>query len=89
MRTDYIAPTRRALALILFGTAIALAPVLAGKAYPAAPGRGEPTAAARAQSPVDGTRAARDEAEAKCQTQRRRLWVAGEGWVIRRVSACL
>jgi hypothetical protein len=53
--------------------------------------RAEPAAAIAVKAPaVPGTRTAVAEAEdaTTCARPRRKLWIEGQGWVVRRVHAC-
>lgn len=52
----------------------------------------QPTKAPRSRSEVEavrsGTRLVVASSEASCPRLRRRLWIEGEGWVVRRVALC-
>ena len=70
-----------ALGLVLCG--VAAAPALAAQ-----PADRSPTRVAEA-SPVRPVAATESEDEAaNCSKPRRRLWVEGEGWIVRRVTIC-
>ena len=79
---------------LLFGSALVLVPLAPADAAPHRE-RGRPAAV------VDKTKLAEaepattsslskpaGEEEPACSRPRRRLWVEGEGWVVRRISAC-
>ncbi|MCJ2034076.1 hypothetical protein [Methylobacterium sp. J-068] len=67
-------------ALLLIGAGLASA-----TAAPSLPDR-EP-GKAPAITPVAAVTEAEDDA-ANCSRSRRRLWVEGEGWIVRRVTTC-
>lgn len=57
----------------------------------AAPGTGRSTtqvAEAAQVSQAAATTSDSDEESANCNKQRRRLWIEGEGWIVRRVTIC-
>ena len=86
---------RIALTTLLFGSALLLVPLAPAEAAPQERGRPAPTAAAKTTKVAEADpattsslgKAITDE-EPACNRPRRRLWVEGEGWVVRRVSAC-
>ncbi|MBE7249190.1 MAG: hypothetical protein INR63_29980 [Actinomycetospora chiangmaiensis] len=45
------------------------------------------TKVAEASTPVHSASVDRDD-EATCSRARRRLWIEGEGWVVRRITTC-
>lgn len=74
------------LGLVLFGTCAA--PALAA---PSADRGARQVAEATQVRPVSDVRPAEAEAEedgANCSKLRRRLWIEGEGWLVRRVTVC-
>lgn len=74
------------LGLVLFG--VGAAPVLAA---PAADRGARQVAEATQLRPVSDARPAEAEAEeesANCSKLRKRLWIEGEGWLVRRVTIC-
>jgi hypothetical protein len=86
---------------LLFGSAILLVPLTPAEAAPQERGRSAATAAKiSAKTPASKTKFAQAEPETTssvtkaaddepaCNRPRRRLWVEGEGWVVRRVSVC-
>ena len=87
---------RLAAAALLAGLALLLAPVSI-EAARAAPARAGDIAAA-APSKLAGSNASAEttgsvqrsaaEEEPVCERPRKRLWVEGEGWVVRRVTIC-
>jgi hypothetical protein len=86
--------TTASLALLL-GSAIAFAPVISADAAPQPRPRERSAATARAKVADAGTVPATTgsvaspiEEEPACSRPRRRLWVEGEGWVVRRVAVC-
>ena len=87
--------TTASLALLL-GSAMALAPVISAHAAPQPRSREATAATARAKVADAGSVPATTgsvaspvvEEEPACSRPRRRLWVEGEGWVIRRVAVC-
>ncbi|MCJ2029924.1 hypothetical protein MKK50_11010 [Methylobacterium sp. J-043] len=56
----------------------------------AAPGTGRSTTqvAEAAQVSQAAATSESDEESANCNKQRRRLWIEGEGWIVRRVTIC-
>ncbi|KQQ30649.1 hypothetical protein ASF53_17890 [Methylobacterium sp. Leaf123] len=56
----------------------------------AAPGTGRSTTqvAEAAQVSQAAVTSESDEESANCNKQRRRLWIEGEGWIVRRVTIC-
>ena len=87
---------RLAVATLLAGSALLLAPVSIA-ASQAAPARAGGVAAPAPSKLADSTastettgsvqRSASEE-EPVCERPRKRLWVEGEGWVVRRVTIC-
>jgi hypothetical protein len=84
---------RTAVFALLFGSTLLLLPFAPAEA--AAPERARPAAAqaektklAEADPATTSSLAKAVEDEPACARPRRRLWVEGEGWVVRRVSAC-
>jgi hypothetical protein len=86
---------RTAAGTLLFGSTLLLVPLAPAEAAPVQQDR------ARSAAPVKTTKLAEvdpattsslskaaGEEEPGCNRPRRRLWVEGEGWVVRRVSAC-
>lgn len=74
------------LGLVLFGACTV--PVLAA---PTADRGARQVAEAAQVRPVSDVRPAEAEAEeesANCSKLRRRLWIEGEGWIVRRVTIC-
>jgi hypothetical protein len=83
---------RTACSALLFGSTLLLVPLAPADA---APERGRPAAAqadktklAEADPATTSSLSKAVEEEPACARPRRRLWVEGEGWVVRRVSAC-
>ncbi len=82
---------RTAFCTLLFGSTLLLVPLAPAEAAPQERARQAATekvtklaeAEPAATSSLKGA-----EEEQVCNRPRRRLWVEGEGWVVRRVSAC-
>lgn len=70
----------------LFG-AVSAALILASAAAQAAAETAE-TKVADASPQVHATVNADRDDEASCSRARRRLWIEGEGWVVRRITTC-
>lgn len=71
-------PVGAAVAVLLLTTLVAQA----------APGQAE-TKVAEAGSPIHAAGALeREDDAATCSRARRRLWIEGEGWVVRRITTC-
>jgi hypothetical protein len=84
-----------AFATLLLGSAFLLIPITAGFAAPAASHKARVAAAdlaksAEAEEPATtaSAKAATEEDDAGCYRARRKLWVDGEGWIVRRVTLC-
>ena len=61
----------------------------AGPAHAAPPaGRSAPQMAEATQVSQTATASDSEEDSANCNKQRRRLWIEGEGWIVRRVTIC-
>ncbi|MCJ2096098.1 MULTISPECIES: hypothetical protein [unclassified Methylobacterium] len=54
----------------------------------AAPGATETKVAEAAPPQVHPVAAVERDDEASCSRARRRLWIEGEGWVVRRITTC-
>ena len=85
---------RIACSALLFGSALVLAPLTPAEAAQqervrsvAAPAPATKLAEADPATTSSLAKTAIDE-EPACSRPRRRLWLEGEGWVVRRVSAC-
>jgi hypothetical protein len=85
---------RIALTTLLFGSALLLVPLAPAEAAPhdrappaAALAKTTKVAEADPATTSSLAKSASDE-EPACNRPRRRLWVEGEGWIVRRVSAC-
>ncbi|MDQ4136391.1 MAG: hypothetical protein M3158_09430 [Pseudomonadota bacterium] len=85
---------RTAFCALLFGSTLLLVPLAPAEAAPqersrAATVEAKPTKVADAE-PATTSSVSKGAAEEEqvCNRPRRRLWVEGEGWVVRRVSAC-
>ncbi len=86
---------RTAFCTLLFGSTLLLVPFAPAEAAPQERARSAAPAAAQTTKVADVdpattsslAKGAADEEQA-CNRPRRRLWVEGEGWVVRRVSAC-
>ena len=86
--------TTASLALLL-GSAIAFVPVISADAAPKPRPREVSAATARAKvadagavPATTGSVASPAAEEEHCSRPRRRLWVEGEGWVVRRITVC-
>ena len=85
---------RIACSALLFGSALVLVPLTPAEAAPHE--RGHPAVAPAQRTklaeadPTTTSSLAKTaiEEEPACSRPRRRLWVEGEGWIVRRVSAC-
>lgn len=86
---------------LLFGSAILLVPLTPAEAAPQERVRTSATAAknavkagttktkfAQAEPETTSSLSKAADEEPTCNRPRRRLWVEGEGWVVRRISAC-
>jgi len=84
---------RTAAGTLLFGSTLLLVPFAPAEAAPQDRSRPVVTAKATKLAEADPattsslTKVDADEEQA-CNRPRRRLWVEGEGWVVRRVSVC-
>jgi hypothetical protein len=83
---------RTAFCTLLFGSTLLLVPLAPAEAAPQDRARQaateKTTKLAEAEPAATGSLAKGAEEEQVCNRPRRRLWVEGEGWVVRRVSAC-
>jgi hypothetical protein len=52
-------------------------------------GKGDKSRLVRSEPEATGSIGTPDAAEQNCDKTRKRLWVEGEGWVVRRVTTCL
>ena len=84
---------RTAVCALLFGSTLLLVPFAPAEAAPQERTRAVDASKTTKVAEVDPattgslTKADADDEQA-CSRPRRRLWVEGEGWVVRRVSAC-
>lgn len=79
---------------VLAGTVLLMGAGFTGALAPAAlaapvanPGPDKAAAASAAVTPVAAITESEDEA-VNCSRSRKRLWVEGEGWIVRRVTIC-
>jgi hypothetical protein len=85
---------RIACSALLFGSTLVLVPLTPAEAAPPERGRAAVAPAATTKlaeaDPATTSSLAKTaiDEEPACSRPRRRLWVEGEGWVVRRVSAC-
>lgn len=73
---------------IKIAAAILVALSLGASAQAAPAGSPAPTKVAEAAPAVQPAAVADEEDNAVCNRARRRLWVEGEGWIVRRVTTC-
>ncbi len=84
---------RLACASLLLGTTFLIVPINPGFAASASSkarvATVQPAKTADADGPATtGSTKASEEDEAGCYRERRKLWVDGEGWIVRRVTLC-
>jgi hypothetical protein len=83
-----------ACATLLIGSVFLLIPMTSSFAAPSTPPATARVAAvdlaktAEADAPTTGSIKAAEEDDAGCYRTRRKLWVDGEGWIVRRVTLC-
>ena len=81
-----------ALSALILGVVLAATPLTAALAAPSearqAAGRTQTAAAAAAAVDATGSVAKPTEEEPNCQKARRKMFVEGEGWIVRRVTTC-
>ncbi|SFM28311.1 hypothetical protein [Methylobacterium pseudosasicola] len=70
------------------GAASALLLIASLAAAQAAPGATETKVAEAAPQQVHPVAAVERDDDASCSRARRRLWIEGEGWVVRRITTC-
>ncbi len=87
MMSGQIRAAAMAGALLLGGAGLSLCGASLALAAPAAAQEPARTAMGRSITPVAAVTET-DEDTTTCSRSRRRLWVDGEGWIVRRVTTC-
>jgi hypothetical protein len=96
VKTGFAFPGALAACMMLVGLGAGPAAAAGSREKPSVPALANPpitayssaNSPATADPPTTGSVAPAAEEDANCTRSRRRLWVEGQGWVVRRVTTC-